>query len=99
MRSTAGRMDGMTVKITVSLPDHLVTAAKRAVDQGQAPSVSAYVAAAMEDYREPETLAEFLADMDHELGPVPPEAHTWVEAVQRAIESGEPPPPAPYLAP
>jgi Arc/MetJ-type ribon-helix-helix transcriptional regulator len=83
----------MTVKITVSLPDNLVAAAKRAVDQGQAASVSAYVAAALEEYREPETLQDFLADMDHELGPVPPEVLAWARAVGDSIDSGAPTPP------
>jgi len=89
---------GMTVKITVSLPDHLVAAAKRAVDSGQAASVSGYVAAAMEAYREPETLAEFLADMDRELGPVPPEVQAWARAVGESIDSGAPTPPRPDVS-
>lgn len=80
---------GMTVKITVSLPDHLVAAAKRAVEQGQAASVSAFVAAAMEEYREPESLEEFLADLEREFGPVPPEVTVWAEDVLRAMDSGE----------
>lgn len=40
----------MTRKIAVSLPDHLVEAARRAVDEGRAASVSAYVAQAIEAF-------------------------------------------------
>ena len=98
MHQATGMIDGMTVKITVSLPDHLVTAAKRAVDRGQAPSVSAYVAAALEEYREPGTMEEWLAEMDLEFGPFPPEAHAWVDAVLRAVDAGEPAPPPPDIS-
>lgn len=38
----------MTTKIAVSLPDHLVAEAKDAVARGEAASVSAFVAAALE---------------------------------------------------
>jgi len=56
------------------------------------------VAAAMEAYREPETLAEFLADMDRELGPVPPEVQAWARAVGESIDSGAPTPPRPDVS-
>lgn len=44
-------MLGMTPKekIAVSLPAHLVAAAKRAVRRGRSPNVSAYVAEALEE--------------------------------------------------
>src|SRR5436853_131240 len=45
----------MTTKIAVSLPDEQVAAARRAVAEGRAPSVSAYVASAR-----PARLSRFL---------------------------------------
>ena len=39
----------MTTKIAVSLPDELVEAARQAVEDGRAPSVSAFVAEALQD--------------------------------------------------
>jgi Arc/MetJ-type ribon-helix-helix transcriptional regulator len=59
----------MTTKIAVSLPDELVLAARAAVHEGRAASVSAYVAAALLDHTRREGLASLLADLDAELGP------------------------------
>lgn len=53
----------MTKRITVSLPDELVEDAERAVESGRAPNVSAYVARAMNEQREEDTLTELIADM------------------------------------
>lgn len=39
----------MTVKFAISLPDETAAAVRRAVDAGDAPSVSAYIAAAIEE--------------------------------------------------
>lgn len=58
----------MTVKIAVSLPDHLVAEAREAVSDGRAASVSAYVAEAMAEKSRRRTLAEVLDDFDAELG-------------------------------
>lgn len=60
---------GMTTKIAVSLPDELVEKARRAVADGEAPSVSAYVARAMERKSADDELVEMLAEMDAEYGP------------------------------
>ena len=60
--------------------------------------MSGYVATAMEEYREPETLAEFLADLDRALGPVPPEVQAWAKAVAESVRSGGPTPPRPDSA-
>jgi Arc/MetJ-type ribon-helix-helix transcriptional regulator len=59
----------MTTKIAVGLPDELVLAARAAVKEGRAASVSAYVAAALFDLTRREGLANLLADLDAELGP------------------------------
>jgi Arc/MetJ-type ribon-helix-helix transcriptional regulator len=59
---------GMTAKIAVSLPDHLVAEARAAVVDGRAPSVSAYVAEALAEKSKRRTLSEVLDEMDVELG-------------------------------
>lgn len=59
---------GMTSKIAVSLPDHLVAQARGAVAQGRAASVSAYVAAALEEKVKLDDLAELLDELLAETG-------------------------------
>jgi len=64
-----GMNNGMTVsKIAVSLPQTLVTQARRAVAQGRAESVSAYVASALEERAKLDDLAELLNEMLAETG-------------------------------
>lgn len=62
---------GMTTKIAVSLPDELVEAAREAVRDGRAASVSAYVADAMADKARRSSLGEILDQLDRLYGPVP----------------------------
>jgi antitoxin ParD1/3/4 len=57
-----------TSKIVVSLPDALVARARRAVAEGRAESVSAYVAAAMEEKGRLDDLAALLQEMLAETG-------------------------------
>lgn len=57
-----------TTKIAVSLPAELVEHAKRAVAEGRAPSVSAYVAGALEEQAKLEDLASLLDEMLVETG-------------------------------
>lgn len=61
---------GMTTyeKIAVSLPSRAAESARRAVRQGRSPSVSAYVAAAIEDKAKLDDLAALLDDMLAESG-------------------------------
>lgn len=56
---------GMTTKskVAVSLPPELVAQARRAVAEGRAPTVSAYVAAALEQKAKLDDLAELLSEM------------------------------------
>jgi Arc/MetJ-type ribon-helix-helix transcriptional regulator len=62
-------IDGMTKsKIAVTLPPELVARARRAVRQGRAESVSAYVAAALEEKTKLDELSEMLANMLEETG-------------------------------
>ena len=56
-------ISGMTSKIAVSLPDHLVAEARAAVAQGRAPSVSAYVAAALEEKTKLDGLGALLEEL------------------------------------
>ena len=61
-------------KIAVSLHTELVDQAKRAVTDGRADSVSAYVAEAIEEKRTNEDLAALLVEMLAETGgPLTPE--------------------------
>lgn len=60
---------GMTQsKIAISLPEALVQQAKRAVRQGRAENVSAYVRAALEEKAKLDDLAGLLDDMLAETG-------------------------------
>ena len=57
-------------KIAVSLRPELVEHANRAVAEGRAPSVSAYVADAIESVIRREALAEAIADYEAEFGEI-----------------------------
>ncbi|MGI8648456.1 MAG: hypothetical protein DLM55_05690 [Acidimicrobiales bacterium] len=70
----------MNTKIAVSVPEELVETARQAVVHGQAKSVSAYVATALDHYRRQQTLGEFLADWEAELGPIPEHVKAKAEA-------------------
>lgn len=67
----------MTTKIAVSLPDELVVAARQAVDEGRAASVSAFVASAVAARTRFEELAELLADMAAVSGPPGDDDRRW----------------------
>ncbi|MDP4013861.1 MAG: hypothetical protein U0990_07510 [Candidatus Nanopelagicales bacterium] len=71
----------MTKKITVSLPDELVLEAQRAVEQGRADNVSAYVARAMSQQREDDTLTELVSQMRSSGGEPTPEDYAWASQV------------------
>lgn len=67
----------MTTKIAVSLPDEEVAAARLAVAEGRAPSVSAYVASALAQRSAYDDLAQLLAEMAAEAGPPTEEDRAW----------------------
>ncbi len=69
----------MTTKIAISLPDEQVAAAKRAVAEGRARSVSAYVSAALQDYGEDDVLEVIIRDRIAEYGEPTPEDVAYVE--------------------
>ena len=76
---------GMTTKIAVSLPDELVDAARAAVREGRAPSVSAYVADAMADKARRTPLGELLDELDRLHGQVPEDVMDVVDRELAAI--------------
>ncbi len=59
---------GMTTKLAISLPDELAARARQAVDAGEAPSVSAYIAAAIDERVRRESLSTLLGEMLAESG-------------------------------
>ncbi len=69
----------MNARITVSLPEDLVEAASAAVASGQAASVSAYVAGALREKADRESVAEVLAEWRVHAGPLPAEDEAWVQ--------------------
>ncbi|MGH3821223.1 MAG: hypothetical protein ACRDRA_00015 [Pseudonocardiaceae bacterium] len=72
----------MTVKIAVSLPDEQVAAAKNAVADGRAASVSAYISEALARRSADEQLLEMLVKMDTQDGEPSPEDY---ERAERAL--------------
>jgi len=58
----------MTTKVAISLPDEVLAAARRAVREGRATSLSGYIAATLAERHEYEDLAILLADMASEAG-------------------------------
>jgi Arc/MetJ-type ribon-helix-helix transcriptional regulator len=71
----------MTTKIAVSLPDELVAAARRAVAEGRAASVSAYVAGALARQLREEDLSATIAEMRAEHGVPSVEDYAWADRV------------------
>ena len=76
----------MSARITVSLPDDLVASAAAAVAAGRATSVSAYVATAMREMAERESVAEVLAQWRSEAGPLTAADETWVQDALTAAQ-------------
>jgi hypothetical protein len=68
-------------KLTISVPDELAHEARLAVGEDRASSVSGYIAAAMEHYRQAQTLDEWLDQVDAELEPPSEQATVWAESV------------------
>ncbi len=63
----------MTTKLTISVPDDVAIEARDAVRAGRAASVSGYILAAIQHYRQAITLEEWLAQADAEAGGPPSE--------------------------
>jgi Arc/MetJ-type ribon-helix-helix transcriptional regulator len=67
----------MTTKIAISLPDEVLEAARRAVSDGRASSLSGYIAATLAERQDYEDLAALLADMAEETGRPSEEDRLW----------------------
>ena len=70
----------MTTKIAISLPDELVAAARAAVDRGESPSVSAFIADTIESQGRHEDLAGLLAEMTAQAGSPTAEDRVWARS-------------------
>jgi Arc/MetJ-type ribon-helix-helix transcriptional regulator len=71
-------MNGMTrQKIAVTLPEDQVAAARKAVAEGRAPSVSAYIAQALARRDADDELADMLAEIYAESGPPSDADREW----------------------
>lgn len=70
----------MTSKIAVSLPDELVIAARQAVSDGRAASVSALVARALREHLERPTLSDVVAEMVADVGEPDADDRAWAAA-------------------
>lgn len=71
----------MKRKVAVSLPAHLVAGAERAVAEGQAASVSAYVSEALAERAKRDRLVEVLDAMDREHGRPSARDRAWARRV------------------
>lgn len=75
-------------KIAVTLPPELVAEAKRAVAEGRAPSVSAYVAEAVASHSERHSLRGYVDALIAEYGPPASEDYAWAD---EQIAKSQPP--------
>jgi Arc/MetJ-type ribon-helix-helix transcriptional regulator len=64
-------------KIAITLPEEQVAAARRAVDEGRSPSVSAYISQALARRDADEELAETVAEIYAETGEPTDADRTW----------------------
>ena len=68
-------------KIAITLPPAQLERVRRAVREGRASSVSAYISRALEEQDREETLAEVLRDMTREHGEPSAEDQAWAQGV------------------
>jgi len=68
-------------KVAVTIPADVLAAAQMQVAAGAAPSLSAFVSAAVADKIKSNDLERLLDAMDAELGPPGPEAQAWAKRV------------------
>lgn len=81
VRNQQGTRASAYEKLAITLPHDLAQEVRDEVRMGHAPSVSAYIAAAVEEKRERDRLQEVLAQMDAEYGPVTSEELAWADRV------------------
>lgn len=63
------------------MPEDVAQSAREAVAAGESPSLSAFVAEAVQEKMKRETLREVLDDIEREIGPPGPEAEAWARRV------------------
>lgn len=79
-RNAASMMGGMTTrKIAITLPAAQVDAARRAVAEGRARSVSAYIAAAVDAQTERQGLRAYVDELIAEHGRPSAEDYAWAD--------------------
>jgi antitoxin ParD1/3/4 len=79
-------------KIAISLPLRAAESVRRAVQEGRAPSVSAYIADVIEEREERQSLAELLDEwLEESGGPPTPAERRWAR-YQLGDRRGKPPP-------
>lgn len=84
MRTPRQRYDrSMTTKIAISLPDEQVAAAKQAVKDGRAPSVSALISQALDHRLAEYTMADVVAAFIAEDGEPSAEDVAWAKEALR----------------
>lgn len=77
---------GMTKKIAISLPDATLRKAKAAVEAGNAPNVSNYIAHLIEEASATETFEAMIAEWLEESGISPEELRAAEEESRAAFE-------------
>ena len=70
-------------KISITLPEHQVAAARRAVVDGRSPSVSAYISQALARRDADDELAETVAETYAETGPPTAADRAWARKALR----------------
>lgn len=78
-------------KIAVSLPVSQIEAAKQAVREGRAASVSSYVSEALARRQQDEALADLVAGWIAEDGMPSQDDYDWADAVLGDAGAGQPP--------
>ncbi len=71
----------MRTRVTVTVEEETIRAVEAAVGAGRAPSVSAWVAAAINERVQRENLADVLGEIRAELGPATDEETAWARSV------------------
>ena len=84
-----------TRKVTVTLTPDRIAAVHRAVADGRAESISAYVSEALDRHLEDDTLTVLLDELDALYGPPSAEVERWASALVRndprvLVRSGPP---------
>lgn len=70
-----------TEKLAITLPRGLAQRIRRAVSAGKAPSVSAYIADAVQRRQQEDSLASLVADLIAEHGEPAAEDYEWADQV------------------